>query len=176
MPAANGVSRATALVENVLDFARGRLGEGLTLTRHAAQPLTPVLEQVVGEIRAIAPDRQIIAHFSIEHPVDCDPGRIGQLASNLIANALTHGAPGVPIEVEAHTRGGRFVLSVPMEAFRSPRPPARSYSSPSSGAPFAAASKVSASGSSSSTRLQRRTVASSEEETRFTFSMPLKPA
>jgi sigma-B regulation protein RsbU (phosphoserine phosphatase) len=74
------VSRATALVENVLDFARGRLGDGLTLTRHAAQPLTPVLEQVVGEIRAIAPDRQIIAHFSIEHPVDCDPGRIGQLA------------------------------------------------------------------------------------------------
>src|SRR5918995_77979 len=31
------VSRATALVDNVLDFARGRLGDGLILTRNAAQ-------------------------------------------------------------------------------------------------------------------------------------------
>ena len=77
------VSRATALVTNVLDFARGRLGGGLTLARTAAQPLTPVLEQVVSEVRAIAPDREIIIDLHIERPVDCDPNRIAQLASNL---------------------------------------------------------------------------------------------
>jgi len=175
------VSRATALVENVLDFARGRLGDGLTLTRHAAQPLAPVLEQVVGEIRTIAPDRQIMAHFSIELPVDCDPGRIGQLASNLIANAVTHGAPGVPIEVEAHTVGGRFVLSVANGGV--PIPPAaraqlfqpffrggvrRSQQGLRLGL-FIVNEIAKAHGGSMD-------VASSEEETRFTFSMPLKPA
>lgn len=106
------VTRASALVDNVLDFARGRLGNGLTLTLAPEQPLGPIIEQVVAEIRAIAADRQILSELSIDEPVDCDPGRIAQLASNLIANAVTHGAPGLPIEVEASARDGRFVLSV----------------------------------------------------------------
>ena len=106
------VSRASALIENVLDFARGRLGEGLTLARDAYEPLTPVLEQVVAEIRAIAPDREIIAEVSISEPVNCDRARIAQLASNLLANAVTHGAPDLPIRVAATTRDGSFVLTV----------------------------------------------------------------
>jgi phosphoserine phosphatase RsbU/P len=172
------VSRATALIENVLDFARGRLGDGLTLTRNPAQSLAPVLEQVVAEIRAIAPDRQIVAHFSIEQPVDCDPGRIGQLASNLIANAVTHGAPGIPIEVEAHTADDRFVLAVANGGV--PIPPAaraqlfqpffrgavrRSQQGLGLGL-FIVNEIAKAHGGTMD-------VASSEEETRFTFSMPL---
>lgn len=174
------VSRATALIENVLDFARGRLGDGLTLTRRPTL-LAPVLEQVVAEIRAIAPDRQIATHFSIEHPVDCDPGRIGQLASNLIANAVTHGALGVPIEVEAHISDGRFVLSVANGGV--PIPPAaraqlfqpffrgavrRSQQGLGLGL-FIVNEIAKAHGGSMD-------VDSSEEETRFTFSMPLAPA
>jgi sigma-B regulation protein RsbU (phosphoserine phosphatase) len=106
------VIRATALIENVLDFARGRLGEGLTLERDSCEPLTPVLEQVVGEIRAIAPDREIVTEFAIDEPVDCDRARMAQLASNLISNAVTHGAAGMPIIVEAATREGSFILSI----------------------------------------------------------------
>ena len=37
------VLRASDLIDNVLDFARGRLGGGLTLTRDAQAPLGPVL-------------------------------------------------------------------------------------------------------------------------------------
>jgi sigma-B regulation protein RsbU (phosphoserine phosphatase) len=106
------LSRASALIENVLDFARGRLGDGLTLIRDAKEPLTPVLEQVVNEIRAIAPNREIVAHFQLQHPVDCDRARIAQLASNLIANAVTHGTPNQPIVVEAYIESDRFVLAV----------------------------------------------------------------
>jgi len=106
------IGRATALVTNLLDFARGRLGGGLTLTRDSDEPLTPVLEQVVSEMRSIAPDREILSDFSIDEPVDCDRARIAQLASNLLSNAVTHGAPGVPIEFEAATRDGLFLLSV----------------------------------------------------------------
>jgi sigma-B regulation protein RsbU (phosphoserine phosphatase) len=106
------VARATLLIDNVLDFARGRLGEGLILQRDAAEPLTPVLEQVVAEVRSIAPERTILARFAIEEPIDCDRQRIGQLAANLISNAVAHGAAEVPIEVEARSSGDLFILSV----------------------------------------------------------------
>ena len=174
------VSRATALIENVLDFARGRLGDGLTLTRDARQPLTPVLEQVVAEIRRIAPDRQIIAHFAIPAPVDCDPGRIAQLASNLIANAVTHGAPGIPIDVEAHIAEGSFILSVANGGVPIPPAARAQLFQPF----FRGAVRRSQQGLglglfivSEIARAHGGTmeVASSDEETRFTFSMPLAP-
>ena len=106
------VSRATALVTNLLDFARGRLGGGLPLNRVPDQALAPVVEQVVTEIRAMEPDRAILTDLAVTEPVDCDPSRIAQLASNLVSNAVAHGAPGVPIQVKAATAGGRFTLSV----------------------------------------------------------------
>lgn len=106
------LGRATALVANLLDFARGRLGGGLTLVRDTAQPLEPVLQQVVMEIRAIAPERQIIADFRIADPVDCDRDRIAQLTSNLLSNAVAHGDPSLPIRIEASTEDLAFSLSV----------------------------------------------------------------
>jgi len=104
--------RATALVENLLDFARGRLGQGITLSRDSNSPLTPVLEQVADEVRAVFPERTIETHFAIDEPVDCDRGRLGQLAANLLSNAVTHGAPGVPIRMDARTGGSAFMLSI----------------------------------------------------------------
>jgi sigma-B regulation protein RsbU (phosphoserine phosphatase) len=175
------VSRATALVENVLDFARGRLGDGLTLRRDPGPPLASVLEQVVAEIRAIAPDRQILAAFSIEQPVDCDPGRIAQLASNLIANAVTHGAPGIPIEVEASTSDAAFVLSVANGGVAIPPAARAQLFQPF----FRGAVRRSQQGLGLGLFIVNEiarahggtmAVASSDEETRFTFSMPLRPA
>lgn len=108
----SSIRRAATLIEDVLDLARGRLGEGFRLTRSSDEPLTPVLEQVVSEMRLIAPDRNIRADIAITEPVDCDRGRLAQLASNLLANAITHGAPHHPIELMASTTGGEFHLSV----------------------------------------------------------------
>ena len=106
------VGRAAALIDDVLDFARGRLGRGIDVDRNQDAPLAPVLEQVVAEVRMIAPERRIEAEVAIEEPVHCDRGRLGQLASNLLANALTHGAPDEPVRLEAHTGGGALTLSV----------------------------------------------------------------
>jgi sigma-B regulation protein RsbU (phosphoserine phosphatase) len=100
------------LIDNVLDFARGRLGGGITLSRDAVQPLEPVLEQVVDELRTASPQRVIETDFQITGRVHCDRTRIGQLASNLIGNALTHGAPDQPVRVGAKTQGGEFELWV----------------------------------------------------------------
>jgi sigma-B regulation protein RsbU (phosphoserine phosphatase) len=106
------VTRMSDLIDNVLDFARGRLGGGITLSRDSNRPLEPVLEQVVDELRTASPQRVIETSFEITEPVNCDRTRIGQLASNLIGNALTHGAPDQPVRVGAITEGGGFTLWV----------------------------------------------------------------
>jgi phosphoserine phosphatase RsbU/P len=106
------VTRMSDLIDNVLDFARGRLGGGITLGRDANRPLEPVLEQVVDELRTASSQRVIETSFEITERVNCDRTRVGQLASNLIGNALTHGAPDQPVRVGAKTEGGQFKLWV----------------------------------------------------------------
>ena len=108
----NSLARASGLVDDVLDLARGSLGGGLVINRNADAPLTPVLEQVIAEIRAISPEHRIQARVAIDEPVFCDRPRLAQLASNLLANAATHGSTDQPIRLHAVTEGDRFVLSV----------------------------------------------------------------
>lgn len=106
------VLRMAALVDNIMDFARGRLGGGLTIKRDATQPLTPVLEQVIAELKLAWPDVAIEASMDIEEPVDCDRSKMGQLFSNLLGNAITYGDQGRPIRVSARTSDGMFELAV----------------------------------------------------------------
>jgi phosphoserine phosphatase RsbU/P len=106
------VTRMSGLIDHVLDFARGRLGGGITLSRDASRPLEPLLEQVVDELRTASPGRVIETNIAITERVNCDRTRMGQLVSNLIGNALTHGAPDKPVRVGAKTEGGVFELWV----------------------------------------------------------------
>jgi sigma-B regulation protein RsbU (phosphoserine phosphatase) len=105
-------ARISGLIDDVLDFARGRLGSGLILNLDTDEPLEPVLNQVVAELRASWPDRAIEVQFALADPVNCDRTRIGQLFSDLLANAVTHGAAEAPIRVLASTDEGAFHLSV----------------------------------------------------------------
>lgn len=106
------VTRMAGLIDNVLDFARGRLGGGIVLERSTPQPLGPVLEQVIAELRAAWPDRQIEIDIALNRPFDCDSARVGQLLSNLLANALSHGAADRPVSVRAALQGEFFELAV----------------------------------------------------------------
>ncbi len=108
----NSIRRMAGLIDNILDFARGRLGGGLAVNRNAEKPLEPALEQVIAELRTAWPDREIQAEIDLAGPVNCDRARIAQLLSNLLANALTHGAADRPVVVRASTEGGLFELSV----------------------------------------------------------------
>jgi signal transduction histidine kinase len=104
-------ARMSNMIDNVLDFARGRLGSGIALNC-LPEPLQAVLKQVIAELRASYPDRKVEAKFSLAQPVNCDSGRIAQLFSNLLGNALTHGSAASPVRVQAVTRDGAFELSV----------------------------------------------------------------
>jgi signal transduction histidine kinase len=106
------INRMSRLIDNVLDFARGRLGGGLSLHRSVKEPLEPVLKQVIAELHSSHLTRTIDAKFDIQELVNCDTERIGQLFSNLLGNALTHGSSEGPIEVRAASHGGMFELSI----------------------------------------------------------------
>jgi signal transduction histidine kinase len=106
------VRRMSGLIDNVLDLTRARLGGGIGLNRVANAPLEKMLNQVVDETKATWPDHKIETHFALANPVNCDPGRVGQMLSNLMANAVKHGAKGSPIVVEASSEGDVFEMSV----------------------------------------------------------------
>lgn len=99
------VRRMAGLIDNLMDFARGRLGGGMPLQPQDG-PLEPVLAQVVAELRSAHPERAIETAFALDRPFRGDQQRIGQLFSNLLANALQHGAPGQPVRVTASTAAG----------------------------------------------------------------------
>jgi sigma-B regulation protein RsbU (phosphoserine phosphatase) len=103
--------RMSGLIDNVLDFARGRLGGGIGLSL-SCEPLEPLFQQVVAELQVARPDAVIRARYAMIEPVECDRVRLGQLVSNLLGNAITHGAAAEPITLNAKSGAGQFELSV----------------------------------------------------------------
>ena len=82
----------------------------------------PALEQVVAELRVAFPDRVIATDFELKSGVNCDRARIGQLFSNLLANALTYSTPNTPVRVHASIDDDVFELWVANQG--EPIPPA----------------------------------------------------
>jgi len=104
--------RALGLIENVLDFARGQLGDGIILNREITTDIGKILMEVITELRVIWPERTIITQFELNHAINCDGKRIAQLFSNLLGNALTHGKADKPVRVEATANSNEFRLSI----------------------------------------------------------------
>ena len=104
--------RMSELVSNLLDFARGRLGGGFALNRQAQADLGRVLHRIVSELLACDPARQLEVDIRIDRPVVCDVLRIGQIFSNLLSNALVHGAKNAPVTVRAECFDENLLLAV----------------------------------------------------------------
>jgi signal transduction histidine kinase len=173
------VVRMSGLIDNVLDFARGRLGGGFTLSRQAGVDLEPILQQVVSELRIGAQGTAIETHFALRDPVNCDPSRFAQMVSNLLANGLTHGASDEPVRIHAATDGAELKLWIANKG--KPIPPGtmerlfqpffRGEAQPSQnglGLGLHIASEIAKAHGGAIE------VASTPQETRFTFRMPLR--
>jgi phosphoserine phosphatase RsbU/P len=172
------VVRMAGLIDNVLDLARGRLGGGIGLDRDPTKPLEPMLAQVVDELRLAYPGRDMNVRFKIEQPVNCDRSRIGQVLSNLLGNALAHGASSKPVVVEAATQNGQFELwvanagdPIPSETLEKLFEPFfrgnRRASRQGLGLGLYIASQI------AKAHGGELTVSSTAEETRFTFRIPV---
>jgi signal transduction histidine kinase len=170
-------ARMGGLIDNVLDFARGRLGGGLSLNRVVDAGLKETLEHVIAEVRTAWPDRDIRSEIALNRAVACDGPRIAQLFSNLLANAITHGDPAGPVRVQARSDDSGFELSVsnlgqpipPETIERLFQPFSRASAQPGKqglGLGLYIASEI------ARAHEGLLDVASSPEETRFTFRMP----
>jgi signal transduction histidine kinase len=104
--------RTKGLINNILDFANGHLGQGIQLSIKKEDALETLLEQVIAELKLVSPESNISSEFKIDQPVHCDGTRIAQLFSNLLGNAITHGKKDAPIKVSGHCLEGFFELSV----------------------------------------------------------------
>lgn len=104
--------RMKALIDNILDFARGRLGEGITLNKNKDEQTEKMLKEVITELSIMWPERTIDVKLSLAKPVNCDGKRLAQLFSNLLGNALTHGKKDKPITVRAASFDDEFILTV----------------------------------------------------------------
>ncbi len=106
-------ARMAGLIDNVLDFARGRLGGGLSLSREAdTQSGDGAGAGRRRSARTAWPGRAVHGELALERPVHCDGARIAQMFSNLLANALIHGDPRKLVRVCARSDGDGFELSV----------------------------------------------------------------
>lgn len=168
-------ARMGELIKNMLDFAMTQLGSGITLRREQTN-LEPVLNHVISELQARNPQRCIDVQIDLMQLIDCDPSRIGQMLSNLLANALTHGAAEHPVTVRAAVDDDRLAVSVanggkpiPAETMAGLfKPYVRGTKTNAAGLGlglFIAASIARAHGGT-------LTASSTQEETQFVFSMP----
>ena len=114
-------TRAFKLVDDILDFARGRMGGGFSVTMKEVHDIGDTLRQVVSEFAQTNPDRQFDVDIDAPRAVLCDRGRLQQLTSNLVANALTHGSPSGPVSVSARVSDDLIALTVSNEG--EPIPP-----------------------------------------------------
>ena len=104
--------RMSRMIEDMLDMARARLAGGIPLKREPAD-LGALLERVVSEIQATYPERRIEVQRSGDLNGNWDGERLAQVASNLLGNALQHGAAGATVEVNVDgTRSSAVEITV----------------------------------------------------------------
>jgi signal transduction histidine kinase len=104
--------RMSRMIEDMLDLARARLAGGIPLRRERTD-FAALVRRAVHEYQTGFPERQIEFFFEGDVVGDWDGDRLTQVVSNLIGNALQHGDPGGPVEIQLQVASANeVVLSV----------------------------------------------------------------
>jgi signal transduction histidine kinase len=105
------LERLVTMVDDLLDTAR--LERGTFSMERAPHELCPLVEGIVETFREIAPGREFTLRLPAERVlVDVDRGRIEQVLTNLLDNALKYSPAGSPIDVALLLGGGAASISV----------------------------------------------------------------
>jgi signal transduction histidine kinase len=112
-------ARMTRMIDELLDFTRGRLGSGLPVSK-APTDLADVARQVTDELMGTKPDARIDLRTSGDTTGVWDADRLARMLSNLISNALRYRAPDTVVRV--NVRGGARETSIEVHNHGDPIP------------------------------------------------------
>ena len=107
------------LTTDLLEYTRSRLGRGMPVDRLPTD-LRRVCEDTVDAMRGTFPDRLFEQRVSGDLQISCDAGRIQQMLSNLLNNAVQYGDPSRPIVLDAE--GCAQCVTVKVTSFGEPIP------------------------------------------------------
>ena len=99
------------MIGDLLDFTGAGLGAAMPLSP-AAMDLKRVCQEVVDEMRAAYPTRTLRFQPHGDLSGEWDAARLRQLISNLLGNALQHGAGTGPVELTVSAEGSHVMLAV----------------------------------------------------------------
>ena len=104
-------ARMAGMINDLTDHARGQAGSAIPVSFKQETDLAGAFEAVIQEIRDAHPLREIRTDLHYD-AVDCDTGRLQQLLSNLLANAIAYGSPSAPMVVEGFSSASKANLVV----------------------------------------------------------------
>lgn len=107
----SSAERATRLIADLLDFTQARLGEGIRIQRRRVI-IHEVTRQVLEELQAAWPERDLQVNQSGDGEGEWDPDRLAQVVSNLVSNALRYSPPGTPVKVSTRAEPKTVVVEV----------------------------------------------------------------
>ena len=99
------------LIDTLLDFTRTRLGQPLPV-KHVEADFASICRQIVSELNNVHPEHSIELSCPESLRGRFDPTRISQMLSNLIGNAIEHGATSRPTSVTAILESDHINLQV----------------------------------------------------------------
>jgi len=88
------------LITDLLEFTRTRLGSGIPIAWSECD-VRKVCEEALEAVRASYPEREFVQQFSGRLDAQADAPRLHQALSNLLNNAVQHGARHAPIFLRA---------------------------------------------------------------------------
>lgn len=92
------------LIRDLIDFASSGLGRAMPLNRGPVD-LAELCREVIDSHRTTHPGRTLRFHSEGDVHGVWDAGRIRQVVSNLVGNAIQHGSPEGPIDLSVTSRG-----------------------------------------------------------------------
>jgi PAS domain S-box-containing protein len=98
---ARAAQRMGAMIDDVLDFARGRLGGGIPVTPERCD-LGRICAHEVDQMKHAHPERDIGFQASGDLVGNWDASRLEQVLSNLLDNAVQHGADPIRVAATGH--------------------------------------------------------------------------
>ena len=94
----------TRLIGDLIDFSSTGLGRAMPLNRGPVD-LEALCREVIDSFRALHPGRTLRLHSEGDVNGVWDAGRIRQVVSNLMGNAIQHGSPEAPIDLSVASKG-----------------------------------------------------------------------